>query len=365
MKVAFLFGSLNRGGTETLMLDVCNSLQNTDFEAFGVYRKSGVLEEAFQASKVPFTKISVGKNPFKYLLKLWRFIKQNNIDILHAQQPIDALFGKLASIGLKQKLVLSFHGFDFSQKSLLIKYIIKRTDKNIFVSKYQKYYYKEKYKLSEIKQQVIYNGISFEKLDVKYEVPAFFKQIRQENQMAMVGNFVPGREHYTVCKFLKLLKEINIPFDFYFIGKKDDNRPDLYDDCMIFCSVNNLLDNVHFLGARNDVPAILSYLDAFIYSTEHDTFGIAVVEAIAVGIPVFVNDFDVMREITENGKLATLYKTKDEYDLVEKFSLFLQDKESYKTKAQEAMQIVRQKYSIQNHIHNLKTLYTQLLTKNE
>ena len=39
MKIAFLFGSLNRGGTETLMLDVCKNLDTQAFQAIGVYRK--------------------------------------------------------------------------------------------------------------------------------------------------------------------------------------------------------------------------------------------------------------------------------------------------------------------------------------
>lgn len=366
MKVAYLFGSLNRGGTETLMLDVCQSLRNEDFAAIGVYRKSGVLEEAFHLSKVPFTKISVGKNPIRYLFNLRKFIKQNHVDILHAHQPIDALLGQLASLGLKKKLVLSFHGFDFEQESLLIKYIVKRTNKNVFVSNYQQNYFINKYRLDQKKQRIIHNGISLQKFEEKDSIPECLKDVGIDTiKMAMVGNFVVGREHLTVCKFLKLLNERNINYSFYFIGKKDENKPHFYDDCYHYCEENRLLNNVHFLGLRKDVPAFLKYIDAFIFSTEHDTFGIAVIEAMAVGLPVFVNDWGVMKEITENGKLATLYKTKDEFDLLEKFTLFLQDKASYKIKAQEAMQIVRQKYSIQNHIHNLKTLYTQLLTKNE
>ncbi len=367
MKVAFLFGSLNRGGTETLMLDVCQSLQNTDFEAVGVYRKSGVLEEAFHLSKIPFTKISVGKNPVQYLLRLRKIIKQNDIDILHAQQPIDAFLGKLAGIGLKKKHVLSFHGFDFEQKNSLIRYIIKRTDANIYVSSYQKRYYQKKYKLKYKNQVVVYNGVNFDKFSTVNQEQSFRKELELDSNITligMVGNFVKGRDHATVCRFIKELNKKHDNYHFIFVGKKIDTYADKYDECVSFCKKNKLKDKVSFLGMRSDVPEILPQLDAFIYSTDHDTFGIAVIEAIAAEIPVFVNDWGVMREITKEGKLAILYKTKDEFDLLEKFSIFLQNKELYKTKAQEAMQIVREKYSIQNHIQNLKTLYENLLNKN-
>lgn len=47
MKVAYLFGSLNRGGTETLLLDICQNLKKTDFDAIGIYRKGELWRMIF------------------------------------------------------------------------------------------------------------------------------------------------------------------------------------------------------------------------------------------------------------------------------------------------------------------------------
>ena len=104
-------------------------------------------------------------------------------------------------------------------------------------------------------------------------------------------------------------------------------------------------------------------MDAFVYSTEHDTFGIAVVEAMAAGIPVFVNDWGVMREISEDGKYAKLYESKNEQDLLSKFLLFYNNKESYKTYAKDTVLRVRSLYSIEKHLDNLSCIYTKLLEK--
>ena len=79
----------------------------------------------------------------------------------------------------------------------------------------------------------------------------------------------------------------------------------------------------------------------------------------AVGIPVFVNDWDVMKEITGNGKYATLYKTKNENDLLREFMLFLQNKALYQAKANEASIFVRKQYSIEKHIEKLKKVYNK------
>jgi glycosyltransferase involved in cell wall biosynthesis len=377
-KIAYLLGSLNRGGTETLLLDVFRNAASNQLDAIGIYRKTGVLENDFLASGVKMQCLPTGKNILLYLVRLRHLLKSNNITLVHAQQPIDAFYGLLASILLRIKIVLTLHGYDFADSRMsliLLKFILKITSINIYVSDSQREYYTQKYKLNTIKQHTVYNGISFDKLHVESTIfrDASLNRTTNSNNLhleyqlstntlllASVGNFVPGRDQFTICKFLLHLNKNNVPFQFLFIGKKDLNEPERYDKCVNFVNDNQLSENVHFLGMRNDVPSILRQLDAFIYSTDHDTFGIAVVEAMASRIPVFVNDWVVMTEITEHGKLATLYKTKDEADLFRQFSLYLQQKELFVEKAKLASKVVVEKYNIQNHISNLKSIYSNL-----
>ena len=112
-----------------------------------------------------------------------------------------------------------------------------------------------------------------------------------------------------------------------------------------------------FLGGRSDVPAVLQNVDAFVYSTNDDTFGIAVVEAMATGLPVIVNDWEVMKEVTENGNLAYLYKTKDIEDCVERLGQLVNNLANYKQVARMNAKIVRERYSIEAHIQNLSHIY--------
>jgi len=391
MKVAYLLGSLNRGGTETLMLDVFRNARQNNLDAMGVYRKSGILEQDFINSGVQMFKLPFRKNILTYLIQLRKLLKVKQIEVIHAQQPIDALYARLACMGTGIQIILTLHGYDYNDTGLtksILGFIIKRTDTNIFVSNTQREYYQLKYSLKPEKQQVVYNGISFEKLVIsstRSATPSHApsneqstlnrapnNNLRDELQLSpdtilfgSVGNFVSVRDQLTLCRFLKLLKDEKIQFHFLFVGKRDDKMPHLYDDCVSYCQQNGLSNIVSFLGSRNDVPEILSQLDAFVYATDHDTFGIAVVEAMAVGIPVFVNDWGVMKEITEDGKFATLYKTKDEDDLLQQFMLFLQNKSAYQAKAKETSRFVRETYSIEKHIEKLKEVYKQLVISDE
>ncbi len=349
MKVAYLLGSLNRGGTETLVLDVFRKASANGLNLIGIYRKKGGnLEKEFQESGVPMIFVPFGKNLFAYCRQLRKIIQQHNVHILHAQQPLDAFLAWLCLRRTNKKIILTVHGY------------VHHTDGNIFVSESQKRYYQQKYHLKPEKQKTVYNGISFDKLDAVKTDRTKKTNSSELLKLGSVGNFVSVRSQIVICRFLNLLKKEGVAFDFVFAGAKSKSEPWLFDECYRYCEENNLLDNVHFLGSRSDIPEILNTLDAFIYSTDHDTFGIALVEAVAMGIPVFVNDWEVMKEITQNGKFATLYKSRDEYDLLKKFLLFLQNREINILQAREASAYVRENFSIENHIRQLKQVYETL-----
>ena len=106
---------------------------------------------------------------------------------------------------------------------------------------------------------------------------------------------------------------------------------------------------------------MLSQLDAFLYSSDHDTFGIAVIEAIASGIPVFVNDWGVLKEITEDGKRVILYRSGDEKDLLKKFMKFYLDPIPFVESSAKNSVWAKNTFNIQNHINILDEIYKGIL----
>ena len=374
MKVAFLLGSLNRGGLETLVLDVFRKASCADFDFIGIYRKTGSYLPDFEATGVPFFQCSPSKGRYiSYLFRLRKLLKNGKIQIVHAQQTIDFLFAKIACLGTDIKVVETFHGYDFGGSRVLkcmTRLSIRLADAVCFVSEAQCKYYIKAYRLSKKMQgkcHVVYNGVNFSKLDQKYDIPDFLKKIDsvqpRKIKLAMVGNFVSVRSQSVVCKALAVLSKRGLgDFDFYFIGKRNDKETWRYDDFVSFVEGNGLSECVHFMGGRGDVPAILQNIDGFVYSTDHDTFGIAVVEAMAAGLPVLVNDWDVMREITQNGKWATLYKSNEVEDCADKIANLIENLQLCQKRATTYMNDIIDFYSIEKHITRLGNVYKRLLT---
>lgn len=370
MKVAYLFGSLNRGGAETLMLDVFKNASKEDFDFIGIHRKGGPCKDEFyDAGKM----VQCAPKRLGFLRYLWRLRKlllREQVSIIHGQQPLDTVYGYLATIGTGIRVAQTFHGF-YPMKGLsrlLTRLSIKMSDDLCFVSRFEQDWYQRQMKIEDERCHVIFNGVDFAKINNQESKVDSQKSIVEGNgiKLCMVGNFMTGRDHLTLIKALVKVYGVKCKvygdFDFYFIGKRSEATPYIYDECVRICEENGM-KNVHFLGARSDVPALLKQVDGFVYSTDHDTFGIAVVEAMAAGLPIVVNDWPVMKEVCGENKdnYVRYFKSKDVDDCGEAIQQLLKDLEKptkeFKARCAHNAQWVRERYSIESYIATLSHIY--------
>lgn len=364
IKVAYMLGSLNRGGTETLMLDVFRNANKVPFQFIGIHRKGGAYKDDFYAAGPKMVHLAPKRFGYlHYLMQLRHVLKSENITIVHAQHWLDGIYARLATIGTDIRVVNTLHGY-FPMKGLkgfLCRLSIRMADDVCFVSRYEQEWYQRQMRIEDKKCHVIYNGIDFSKIDAAE--PS--REILAEKQikLAMVGNFVKVRDHITLVKALQFLNKRGVKdFDFYFIGKRSEDYPYIYNECVRYCDENEM-KNVHFLGGRGDVPVLLKAMDGFVYSTDHDTFGIAVVEAMAAGLPVVVNDYSVMREVCggceENH--VTYYRSKDVEDCASAIEKLLKCISEFTTEFKKQCahnsQWVRDRYSIEAYISRLTEIY--------
>lgn len=357
MKVAYYIGSMNQGGAEALLLDICRNYQCAPYEMVCVHRKKGVLYDDFIKTGVPFKQIPCKRNVISHILELRKWIKLQQVDIIHAQTSLCALYAILATWGTKTQVVTTFHGLGFNKTNRLYqKIVFSGSSQLVFVSQQTKdIFLKDCPQINPHKCHVVYNGISFD----KFALPT--KQYNHSStiRMGMVGSFRTARNQIFVCRFLKRMKDEGVKFHFDFVGPRCKGEEKCYDDCVQYCQENGLEEYVSFLGTRKDVPQILKGWDAYVYATHFDTFGISVVEAIAAGIQVFVNDWPVAGEVTKGGECAIIYRSADIEDLWTKFQQYLQHREAYEERAAKSAAEIRNMFSIKQHIDNIYQVYNK------
>lgn len=368
MRILHFLDTLNRGGAETQVLDICRNAGEFGLEMTFVTAQGGVMETDFRQTDVDFYKLNRRFPVDLYLAsQLRKIIKERDIQIVHGYQPVEGLHLQIAARGLKNvKRVLSFQGGmspDWKNRRAG-NFLIPRMDANIAVSQGLKKWHAEIDNFDTENFTVIYNGA-----DTKRLQPTG-KSLREELNLpedslliGMIGNFYrePRKDQLTICKALpKVFAEIENAHCI-FAGKIEDGAEEKMADCLNFCIENKIIERVHFLGGRSDVPDILAALDVFVFSSLHEGLPIAMSEAMLAKVPLIVSDIEPLLEASGNGKYAEVFPVENAEDLSGKILKLLKDENLRENMAESAFQFAKENFSIEAHLKNLKNLYESLI----
>lgn len=365
MKVLFILSGLGAGGTEIQALDIGRNAKKLNFDLTITYsKKGGELEKDFHNLNIPVYYIS-RKLPVdpRYFWKLRKLIRKGKFDAIHIHEPILNIYAWLAKTK-KNKLFLTLHGFfpDSWKSKLILNFILKKNTINFAVSKGFLRRLGKYLKVEDKKFEVLYNGIDFSKFS--FEKGTLKKELNipeEDILLGMVGAFAQRKDQMTLCKAFRLISHENKKVHLAFIGPPDPKHPEFYNNCLDFKNKNNLT-RIHFLGARKDINNILNSLDIFVLSSNRDTFGIALVEAMYLKKPCIASDISPFKEVSENGKSCLLFKKGNENDLKNRINELIEDPSKRNQLIENAHERAKI-FSIENHIKNLKSSYLSALNE--
>ena len=366
MKVLQLLDSVNRGGAETQVLDLCRNASRFGLEVTLVAAGGGVLEDDFRESGVEYIRLD-RKLPIDpaFASRLRKIITERNISVVHGYQAVDGLHLYLATRGLKNvKTVLSFQGFVPGRKNrIATRFVAPLMDANITVSKSLMNYLRDEVGLKSFDNfHVVYNGAD------EHRLKPSGRSIKQELGLpdgtmlgAMVANFVadPTKDQLTICRALPDVIREFPSFHFLFVGRVSAGAEAVVAECHEICK--GISTNVHFLGARTDVADILSELDLFVFSSRREGFPVAVSEAMLAGVPMIVSDIEPLLEATDHGKYAEIIPVGNAPALLEKMRGLLSDSLRRDQLATGAREFAKDHFSIDEHLRTLQILYSATL----
>ena len=362
MKVLYLLDSVEPGGAEILALDVCRNAARFGIDLTVVVTNSGKLEKDFQTSGAEFVRLERNFPIDPILVKnLRKIIKAKKIEIVQGSQAVEGLHLYLAALGLNVKKVLGIHGFIPGRKNqMTANFLIPRMDANIYVGK-------EFHSSTAGNSHLIYNGVDTKRLiprgkSIKNEIGI----VENSFLLGMVANFPPDatKDQMTICRALPKVFAETKNTHFIFVGKAAKGGEKKFEECVEFCKQTKIINRVHFLGSRGDIPDVLDSLDIFVFSSMREGLPIAVIEAMLTSTPLIVSDIAPLLEVTDNGKCAEIFKTGDAEELAAKIIKLINNKELRENSAEKAKRFAEENFSIVAHLDSLTALYSNLLKRN-
>lgn len=121
-----------------------------------------------------------------------------------------------------------------------------------------------------------------------------------------------------------------------------------------------LEETVRAVDHRPDVPAVLAALDVSVVPSEHEPFGMVVLESLAARRPVVAADSGGPAEILEDGKSGLLFPTGDAAALAERILRLLDDPELGRGLVREGRRRVEAAFHRDRYARDMEALYGRL-----
>jgi len=125
-----------------------------------------------------------------------------------------------------------------------------------------------------------------------------------------------------------------------------------------------LARHVRFLGHRRDVPEILAAADLFVFPSLYEGLPGAVIEAMALGLPVVASNIAPVQEVVEVGRNALLVEPGSPPELAQAIETLLSDRSRAATFGRRGRKIFEQQFTLDQSAAEMIELYGRLATMN-
>jgi sugar transferase (PEP-CTERM/EpsH1 system associated) len=119
--------------------------------------------------------------------------------------------------------------------------------------------------------------------------------------------------------------------------------------------------HVRFAGSRSDVPDLLAGMDLFVLPSHWEGMPVAILEAMAAGLPVVATAVGGTPEVVEDETTGLLPPPRDPVALAEAISRLLRDPERARRMGEAGRKRVETEFSMDANVRRVEALYEQLL----
>ena len=319
-KILLLHSSNDMYGASRIVLQVIDILIKAKYEVFVILPYEGVLNKIItdKGASCSVYNLGVFRKNYMNLKGLYnRFLKikkaKNHIANYIDKQRIDLLYTSTSVIisgGLAAKKsgipsISHVHEIPTSNKlyeifsGLFLRYFSKTV---IVVSNSVAKHWQPYLKRNQLFK--VYNGIIFPFTNASFKTKS---KTVQNITVTSIARLIPYKGHKYFIEVAKELIKLNDQYQFLIVGDTFSGYESYEEELKILVSENDLHQNIHFLGYRSDVQAILAKTDLFFHpSIAPDPLPTVLFEAIKMKVPLVATKLGGAVEILDNGNCGLL-----------------------------------------------------------
>lgn len=345
------------------MYDLLEHLNRERYRAFVAAPKDGEYFDKFN-EYAEIIECDIKQGYLLNLRKLAEFVKEKKIDIVHSHGRGAGVYSRPLKVLCKDiKVVHSFHGIHYENKSKLVRLgiktgelvLCKMTDMAICVSEQER---KEAVRLhfaTRDKSTAIYNGIDPEKYQCTIDVKEYRKQIcltEKDYVIGCVARFDKIKGHKELVEAFKIISD-SVPEAKLLLIGDGDQREDITKQI----GQLNISKKCILLGSREDIPQLLKCMDIFVLASHKEGLPYTPIEAMAAGIPVVITDVTGNNEIVKDGYNGLLCKSRDSKSIYQTIMKVKTNDADRNTFIYNARKMVWDLFSVKSMVEQIERVY--------
>ncbi len=270
------------------------------------------FENCTKKFNVSFQRSPLDPRNIKAFFQLKKIINEQNYELIHCHTPVGGIVARLASrLGehyKTTKMVYTTHGFHFFKGNSKLKNLLFRsiesfaaryTDELITINK-EDYAAAKRFKFKKNGKCHLVHGVGIDIQRIDNITGKRVELCNAENIpesgkiLLSVGELNDNKNHLTVINSMKKL-----PQDYHYVICGVGDKRDLYLNLAKELGITNRL---HLLGYRTDVIEIMKASDYFVFPSKREGLSVALMEAMASGLPCVASKIRGNSDLIDNGK---------------------------------------------------------------
>lgn len=317
---------------------------------------------------MPFERSPLKKGNLAAYRQLKALLDREHYDIIHCHTPMGSVVARLAAGSARNrgtKVLYTAHGFHFYDGAPLVNWLVYypierflsyRTDV-LFTMNQEDY---RRAKSFHAKRVELVKGVGMDITRFSEAAPAEKEAVRSELGLSAddtfaisVAQLIPRKNHTTLIRAVAKLAD---PTFHLFICGDGAQESEL----RALVSELGVASQVHFLGFRRDVYKLCSAADLFLFASHQEGLPVAVMEAMACGLPIVASTIRGNTDLIDPGKGGFLVKPEDVDGFASAIRSVLSDRDSLERMKQYNLDKVRD-YSIEAVTAQMAGLYRSVM----